>query len=374
MHAMLSLREIEKNAHEPCSSPTVRLKPDQFTTRLWKTPFTLMFIAVLMGCQKPSHPNAEQRGAEPLQKITVAYTYLPQSALVHVAVAKGYFAGEGFDVRPLIYTSGKAALQQVIENKADFATVAETPIMFSILKGEKIFVVANIEASSMNNAVVARKDAGIAAPGDLKKKRIGFTPGTTSDFFLDSLLTANGLTRKDIHPVILKPEEMQDAIMAKKVDAVSAWNYPLSQIKQQLGPDGTVFYDREIYTETFNIAAQQDFVRKNPETVKRFLRALIKAEDFVAKYPDEAQAIMSAATKIDLSLIHEVWKDCNHEVWNDCNYHVVFDQTLLITLEDETRWAIKNKLTEQTDMPDYRSFIHLDSLMAVKPEAVKMNR
>ncbi|MDO8813413.1 MAG: NrtA/SsuA/CpmA family ABC transporter substrate-binding protein [Gallionella sp.] len=331
-----------------------------------KTSLVLMLVAALMGCQKSPSQSAEQQNAAPVQKITVAYTYQPQSTLVHIAVAKGYFAGEGLDVQPLMHTYGKAALQSVTENKADFATVAETPVMFNVLKGEKIFVLANIEASSMNNAIVARKDVGIAVPGDLKGKRIGFTPGTTSDFFLDSLLTANGLTRKEIQPVALKPEEMQDAVMAKKVDAVSTWNYPLTQIKQQLGPDGIIFYDREIYTETFNIAAQQDYVRKNPETAKRFLRALIKAENFVTKNPDEAQAIMSAATKIDKSLIHEVW--------NAFNYHVVLDQTLLITLEDETRWAIKNKLTDQTAMPDYRSFIHLDSLRAVKPEAVKMNR
>ena len=86
----------------------------------------------------------------------------------------------------------------------------------------------------------------------------------------------------------------------------------------------------------------------------------------MAKNPDDAQAIVSSATKIDKNLIHEVW--------NAFNYHVVLDQTLLITLEDETRWAMKNKLTDRTVMPDYLSYIHLDSLKAVKPEAIKMNR
>lgn len=328
---------------------------------MWKSPLVLMLIAMLMACQKSQPQNSE-----PPQKITVAYTWQPQSTLVHVAVAKGYFIEEGLAVQPLMHTYGKAALQSVIENKADFATVAETPAMFSVLKGEKIFVVANIEASSMNNAIVARVDKGISRPGDLKGKRVAFTPGTTSDFFLDSLLTANGLTRKDILPVPMKPEEFQDAVMAGKVDAVSTWNYPLTLIKHQLGANGTIFYDREIYTETFNIAARQDFVQKNPQTVRHFLRALIKAEEFVERNPDEAQSIMSAATKIDKNLIREVWRAFN--------YHVVLDQTLLITLEDETRWAMKNQLTDRTEMPNYLDFIHFDSLQAVKPEAITMNR
>ncbi len=326
----------------------------------------VVILVALVACQKSSSESEQQQSAKPLQKITVAYTYQPQGTLVHVAVAKGYFVEEGLDVQPLMRTFGKAALDTVIGNQADFATVAETPIMFNVLKGEKIFVLANIEASSMNNGVVARKTAGVSAPGDLKGKRIGFTPGTSGDFFLDSLLTANGLTRNEIQPIALNPEEMQEAIMAKKVDAVSIWNYPLTQINQQLGDDGAIFYDREIYTETFNIVARQEFVQKNPETVERFLSALIKAEEFVAKNPDEAQVIMSAATKIDQNLIRDVW--------NDFNYHVVLDQTLLLTLEDETRWAMKNKLTDQTAMPDYLSFIHLDSLKRVKPEALRMNR
>jgi len=333
---------------------------------MWKPLLALVFILPLMSCQPSSPENAAPRGTEKLQKITVAYTFQPQSTLVHVAMANRYFAEEGLDAQPLMHTYGKAALQSVLENKADFATVAETPVMFSALKGEKIVVIANIESSNTNNAIVARKEAGISAPRDLKGKRVGFTPGTTSDFFLDSLLTANGLRRKEIQPVALNPEAMQEAITRKNVDAVSAWNYPLTQIRQQLGADGIVFYDREIYTETFNIAALQDYVSKNPEAVKRFLRALVKAENFVAQSPDEAQSIMSSATNIDKKLVSDVWQSFN--------YRVVLDQSLLITLEDETRWAMKNGLTEQMAMPDYASYIHPDALRAVKPDAVRMSR
>lgn len=330
------------------------------------TCIVLLFMSLFMGCQKSSTQNPEHDSASPAQQITVAYTYQPQSTLVHVALAKGYFTEAGLQVTPLMHTFGKAALQSVIDQKADFATVAETPVMFNVLNGEKIYVLANIESSNTNNAIVARKAAGISEPRDLKGKRIGFTPGTTSDFFLDTLLTANGLSRKGIQPVALKPEEMLAAMLAKKVDAVSTWNYPLTQISLLLGSEGVVFYDREIYTETFNIAARQDFVKNNPDTARRFLRALIRAEEFVLQNPDAAQGIMSVATQIDRGLIREVW--------GAFNYHVTLDQTLLLTLEDETRWAIKHKLTDKTEMPDYLDFIHLDSLGAVKPEAVRLKR
>ncbi len=330
-----------------------------------------MFLAMccmvtLASCDRAPLPAAERAGSEVRQKITVALTTQPQSTLVHVALDKGYFLNSGLDVQPQIHSFGKAALQSVLDGKADFATVAETPIMLSVLKGDRIFVIANIETSTRNDAVIARTDAGIVKPADVKGKRIGFTPGTTSDFFLDSFLTAQGLTRHEITPVPLKPEEMQDALLTRKVDAAATWNYPLTQIQRQLGAQAVVFYDQQIYTETFNVAAMQDFVRQNPQTVSRFLRALIQAEDFVAKQPDEAQDIVTAAVKVDKELVRQVW--------DAFSYQVSLNQNLLITLEDETRWAMKNKLTDKTVMPNYSDYIHVDSLKAVKPEAVKMNR
>ena len=333
---------------------------------MWRMFLAVCCAVTLTSCDKAPLQAAGSAGSEGRQKVTVAYTTQPQCTLIHSAVNKGYFSNQGLDVQPLSHSFGKAALQSILDGKADFATVAETPVMFSVLKGDKIFVIANIESSNVNNAVLARPDAGIVKAADLKGKRIGFTPGTTSDFFLDSFLTAQGLTRKEITPVPLTPNEMQEALQTGKVDAVSSWNYTLTQIKHQLGAQAVIFYDRQIYTETFNIAAMQDFVQRNPQAVTRFLRALIQAEDFVAKNPQEAQDIMAASIKVDKELVREVW--------DAFNYQVRLEQNLLITLEDETRWAMKNKLTDKTVMPNYKDYIHVESLMAVRRETVKLNR
>ncbi len=320
----------------------------------------LLALAVLLGCRRDGTVG------RPPVRVTFACTTQPQSTLVHVARAKGYFLAEGLEVQAQMHTYGKAALQSLLEGKADFATVAETPVVFAVLRGERFFVIANIESSNRNNAIVARKDAGIQGPRDLKGKRIGFTPGTTSDFFLDSLLTAQGLLRKDTRPVPMKPEEMQAAILGGAVDAVCTWNYPLAQIQQALGANGFIHYDPEIYTETFNVAASAGIVDGRPEVAHGLLRALIKAEAFAVARPAEAQAIVATASGTEPALVAAVW--------DAFNYRVRFDQTLLITLEDETRWAMRNGLTDQKAMPDFRKHIHLDTLRAVKPEAVWMGK
>lgn len=326
---------------------------------MWKSCLVVAILAVLAGCE-----NSPPEKAARMQKLAVSFTTQPQCTLLHVARAKGFFVEEGLDIQPQLHTFGKAALQALLDGKAEIATAAETPIMFSILRGEKIYVVANIEASTSNNAIVARQDAGIKEPQDLKRKRVGVTPGTTSDFFMSSLLTANGMVRGDVVAVDLKPEEMRDALVSGKVDAVSTWNYPLTVISKELGANAAVFYDKDIYTETFNLVVKQEFARKNPEVIERFLRALTKAEAFTHEHPAEAQAIVSQATRADPELVRSVW--------NNFGYRLVLDQSLLIMLEDETRWAMKNQLAERAEMPNYLTSIYVNGLLAVKPEAIRL--
>lgn len=323
-------------------------------------PLVIVLVAILVtlspGCWRRNRPRPK-----PLMKTTIACTTQPESALVHVAVAKGYFLEEGLDAHLLIHTFGKAAMQTLLDRKAEFATVAETPIMFAALRGEPVKVIANIVTSTENNALVARRDRGITRAADLKGKRVGYTPGTTSDFFLDSQLLSLGLTRKDIHPVGLKPEEMEAAILSSKVDVVCTWNYPLTLIQRALGADGIVFFDRDIYTETFNIAIRSDLLTREPEKAECFLRALIKAEAFVADHPKEAQAMVATATHQDERLVSAVW--------GAFHFGVQLDQILMITLEDETRWAMKHHLVEAQKMPDYRAILETSLLQKVRAEA-----
>lgn len=322
----------------------------------------LLLITALWGCQQSSYPKSG-----PPEKITVAYTTQPDCALVHIAQAKGYFAAEGLAVQPQLHTYGKAALGAVLAGKADLATVAETPVMFAAFKKEKIFIIANIVSSSKNTAVIARKDRGITQPADMKGKRIGYTPGTTSEFFMDAIFTANGIDRKDALLIGMKPDEMFAALTTGKIDAAITWNFPLIMLRKELGVNGITLFDNDIYTQMFTVTAQQEFVRKNPETIKRFLRGLLKAEKFTAEHPDEALTLVARELKVDRQLLLDIW--------SDFNFHLSLDQSLLIALEDESRWATKSGLVATgAKMPNYLNFVYPDGLKAIKPAAMRMYR
>lgn len=320
----------------------------------------LCLLSILVVCGKK--PDAKK---EPAEKITIACARHPGSLLIQIAAKEGFFAAEGIAATLQPQASGKIALNAVLRGQADLATVAQTPIVFAILSGEQLYALAVIQTSNKNEAIVARKDRHISQPADLKGKTIGVTLGTNSEYFFEAYLLAQGIDRKTVRILDLVPDAMPAAIMAGKVDAVACWNPNLCLIRQALDQGGRIFYGETFYTEIFCVAAGRDFVKKHPETVKKVLRALIKAEEFVKRHPDEARRLMAAFLQAEQALIAEIWPDFS--------YTVLLDQALLVSLEEEARWALKSKLKNAT-MPNYLDSIYFDGLQAVKPEAVTVIR
>lgn len=302
--------------------------------------------------------------AGPPEKITLAYSTAPNAILVHIALAKGFFTEEGLDVTPQPHAFGKLALKAVLDGKADIATVADTPFVFAVMNGAQITALATIQTSNKNQAIVARRDRGITKPADLKGKNIGVTLGTNADFFLDTLLLTHAMTRKQVSLIDMKPDEMAAALDQRSVDAVATFDPTVKQLDRQLGENGIVFFGESLYTEMFCVAGTQEYVQKKPEAIKKFLRALIKAETFSQQHAKEARGLVAAFINLDKTLLDQLW--------NDLNLKVTLDQALLVDFEDQTRWLLKNRLSSGTEMPNYLKHIHIESLKAVKPVAVSI--
>ena len=125
-----------------------------------------------------------------------------------------------------------------------------------------------------------------------------------------------------------------------------------------------MFPSSSIYTETFNLVSIRTVSRQRPETINRVLRALVKAEGYVAANTGESQRIIAEFSGIDAELLTGIW--------NDYQYNLSLNQSLLFNLEDQARWAIKNGLVERGEMPNFFEALYIDGLKAVKPDAVRI--
>lgn len=329
-----------------------------------RTAFVFVLFVALMSVQYACEPSGEKPGQS--EKLTIACTMNPASALVQIAAKKEFFRQTGLDVTVRPYEFGKLALDAVVNGNADLATTADTPVMYAILDGKAITAYAVIETSTRNQVIIARKDRAIRQAGDLKGKIIGVTKGTNGDFFTDSVLLFHSIAKDRVSVVNLMPDEMPDAILTGKVDAVSTWNPISAQIMRSLGGNGIIFMGDSVYTESFCLVSMKAYADIRPDAVRKVLRALIMAQAFVIQSPEESVRIVSEFCRMDSAILDEIW--------NVYSFRVTLDQTLIVNLENQTRWAIKNNLVPGSGMPDYLNFISPQILQSVKPEAVRIIR
>lgn len=319
---------------------------------------TVVFIALIFllfsysSCENKQQPS----------KIILAENPVPLSSITIIAKDKGFFSEEGLDVEVRNLTTGKLCLDAVIGGGADFATVAETPLMRAGFADQKVNVSATIASSNNDCKVIARKDKGISEPKDLKGKKVATVVGTSADFFMSSFLTAKGLSTKDVSVTNLQPPDMVTALIRGDIDAFFIFEPHIYNAKKQLGDNAIIFTGQDVYTETFNIAVTEKFANENPDTIKRFLNALIKAENFIKTNKEEAIAIVSKRTGMDSNILSEIW--------GDFRFEIVLEPSLLDYMNKEGQWAVETGTATGSTIPDYRKMIRTKELQELKPGAV----
>jgi NitT/TauT family transport system substrate-binding protein len=316
----------------------------------------------LSGCTS----ETDQGLSAKLVKVTLAENPVPVSALTILAKQNGYFRDQGLDVEVKRFTSGKLCLDAVLGGGADFATVAETPLVFVGFTEQKVYVITTIEWSNNNIKVLARKDGGITKPQDLRGKRVATFVGTSAEFFLSAFLGKYALSLKDVSVTNLKPPDMVTAITRGDLDAYAIWEPYIYDGKRQLGDKGLVFEARDIYVETFNIAIKQDFALGHPELVEKFLQALLKAERYIAEKKEEAIAKVADSIGMDRVTLGQIW--------GDFNFGLVLDQSLLTYMSREAEWATQTGTSPPgRPIPDYKHMIYDSPLKRIQPHGVTLD-
>jgi NitT/TauT family transport system substrate-binding protein len=323
----------------------------------------VLLVSLQSGCERDSRQTpAAQRAAESFILATTPYA---GAAPAFVAAAKGFFEGEGLKVAVQSHPSGKAALDAVVAGSADVATVAELPVALAVVKGYPVTILATLSTQT-DYSVVGRADLGISGPPSLKGKRVAVTAGTTADFLLDALLVRQRLSRADVQVIDRKPGEMAETLERGEVDAISTWEPHASEARRRLGTNAIVFSSEGIYESTFNLAATRQFVTTRSEAVKKILRAMVRAQQFMADDPVEAEKIVAGALKKS--------PEEARELLGKNRFALSLEQNLLVLMEDESRWAVKNKVVEAKGTPNFLNAVYVDGLAAVSPRSVTVIR
>lgn len=292
------------------------------------------------------------------QTLRLAVADLPYHSPALIAGWQGFFAAEGLEVEIVRCVSGRRCLQHLADKEADFATVADTPVMLAVHSQQPFDILATM-TSSRDSLLVARTDRGIKGPADLRGKRIGYVRGGIGHYFADTFLTFHGIGNDQVTWVELDPVRAPQQIQAGEVDAAGLYPPHGPAAMRLLGDKGLVLSSPRLYTSTINIVAKPGVSEAD---ATKLLRAVKRAIDYIREDPPRARKLVAHQLKIDPKQLDEGW--------DAMSFRLSLGQSLLTTLEAESRWAQRVRLVSAETAPDFLARMRTGPLRKLDPAAV----
>jgi len=287
----------------------------------------------------------------PKEKILIGLQLTPASTLVQVADEKGFFKNNGLDIEIKEFTAGKFAFQAMIAKSVQFSVVGDIPVTLAKMQGNGFYVLSEV-GENKNEAPLLIRDDGSKSVADFfaKKRKISTSIGGTPEFSLYLNLKANNIPKEQVEIVAQRPEEMVGALSNGSVDGINIFEpYPSIAEEKMQGKTKRFPLAPQIYTAKYLLAADSDFVNKNPQIAQKMLKSLKEAQDFVQSHPQEAQEIVAKRTKFDRLIISKIW--------GDFDFKARLSGQLSKTLEMERDWAIETGKVKDGAATDFSSLM-----------------
>ena len=283
-----------------------------------------------------------------------------------IGIAKGFYKNAGLDITVRSWAAGKLALEAMLRGEVDVATVADTPIALNSFIRSDFVIIATF---SVNNPyrLVADRSKGINSAHDLRTRRIGVMKGTTSHYFLDLVLADNKISPNEIFVIDVVADNSVTAILHDEVDAIAAFDPHGYWVERALADRAYVLpYDKSLHEETFNFVVRKDVLASKLDAIIRLLNATKFTIEWSSNHRNEAIFIASQQLNIDIDALNVLWSNYRHSM--------TLDQTLIHSLENHSRWAIRSGIVGQTRVPNFLNYIEEGPLKFVNPNVVNIIR
>jgi NitT/TauT family transport system substrate-binding protein len=202
------------------------------------------------------------------------------------AVAEGFYKDAGLDVTLVQGNGSGNTAQLVASGRAKIGYADAVAVMQLIAKGAPMKVISTIYQSNPNE-VSALKKTGIKSIKDLAGKKVGVPSGSSQTTMLPLFLKANNLKETDLTLMNMPPTAMVPALLQGQVDAIlgSMDAYQIQLEAQGAKLDNFRFADYGVPTVSTSIFANDDYIKANPEVVKKFIAASLKGWSFAIDHP-----------------------------------------------------------------------------------------
>jgi ABC-type nitrate/sulfonate/bicarbonate transport system substrate-binding protein len=318
---------------------------------------------IVCGLGTTGCPMAEPHTQSAPLEVTLAFQGAPYSGLIAVAKEKGFFQQAGIELKTVRYPSGLDSLKAMMRGEAQIATVSDIALASMMHEDPSLRVLAAIGASS-GSQIVARKDRNIHEPKDLSNKRIAYSPGTSSAYYLHSFLLTHHISPNEVTIVPVSVDRQVEVVVSGAVDAVAAFEVYAYLAGKKLG-ENAVAWDNQNIIDYQWLLVSRDKLTQSPEAIKRLLKALIRAEDFVTSHVDKSKAIIARQWEIDPELLSHIW--------NRTRLFVSYNQSIIMALQSYVKWQSDHEGSTSPPL-NVLPYMFTGALEAVDPKLVTVFR
>lgn len=247
--------------------------------------FFVFLILVILGCSA-----CGQKTSQPLRLGTNIWPgYEP------LYLAQNLELWQRDEIRLVEYPSASEVLRAFRNKSLEAAslTLDEALLLRQLNIPIKIILVHDISEGA--DVILARPP--IKTVAELRGIRVGVESGALGAFVLTRALELNNMNLTEIEVVNIDVNLHESAYQNKRVDAVVTFD-PVRTHLLSAGAN-EIFSSREIPGEIVDVlVVHQDFLDKNPTTIKKLLNGWFTSLEQMNKYPGRAENMIATRLKI----------------------------------------------------------------------------
>jgi NitT/TauT family transport system substrate-binding protein len=276
------------------------------------------------------------------------------SALSYIADVKGYYKDQGLDLAFQEASNAKICVDQINAGKSDIFMGGEGPPTYAGFQPTKFKIIAETSVIP-ETALFIRNDRGIKSEQDLRGKKIAYLPGTVSFLYLARLVDKYDIPMTEVDLVAMQAPTMPQALVGGVIDGFVMWEPWGQNALEQLKDNATRLFNKDIYVYRGIIGVSDKFLMQK-EINKKLMKAHFKAEEFIKNNPEEAQSILSEATKLDYKFLKDSW--------DDYQFHINLKVSLVDLMGQNAKYIIQfDENFKNKDQPDFNKMMDKSILL-----------
>jgi NitT/TauT family transport system substrate-binding protein len=254
----------------------------------------IVFVLVAVFVQQAAQLHAQR------ERLEVVYSSIGGSGVpLWIAQDKGFFERNGLDTRLIYIGGGRIVAQSFAAGQVKIAIMAGPALVSANFAGLNLRMVGGLVNTSTYSLFVK---PSITTAQELKGKRFGMGSfGSSPDFMMRQIFRRLGLDpEKDVTILQLGGGGDLVRLAALKAGSVDGalLSPPLTALARDAGFRALITPQSLVipYQQT-GIATTKDFIDKNRDAVRRFIKAMVEAVHFYKTHKEESLALVAKNLK-----------------------------------------------------------------------------